>query len=49
MKVTLTESYVLVETDDIDFSLLRKAAKEVIIEGKVEKYDTIEPEYKNLK
>jgi hypothetical protein len=42
MKVTLTEEYVLVETDDIDFSALRAAANSVLLEGTLEKPLAIE-------
>lgn len=38
MKITLHESYVLVETDDIDFSILRAAAANVIIEHSTQEH-----------
>ena len=37
MKTSITEQYILVETDDIDFSMLRLAVEEIILE--LEKLD----------
>lgn len=35
MKIQLTEQYVLVETDDIDFTLLRRVVEENTIEVEI--------------
>lgn len=54
MKATLTEYYVLVETDDIDFSTLRLAVDEYRINNSVHRIDELqlalaEPFLKELK
>lgn len=42
MKAQLTEHYVLVETDDIDFTLLRRVVEENTIEVEIlESFDDV--------